>query len=41
LLRLARLSNLSQIWMIVLRGYLIIAGGLVLMRIFELATIGA
>jgi len=36
----ARLSRLSRLWMIVLRGYLIIAGGLVLFRIFELATAG-
>src|ERR1700682_2027309 len=37
----ARLSLASRIWMIVLRGYLIIAGGLVLFRIFQLATSGA
>ncbi len=37
----ARLSTLSRIWMIVLRGYLIIAGGLVLLRIFQLAAVGA
>jgi NRAMP (natural resistance-associated macrophage protein)-like metal ion transporter len=37
----ARLSTLSRIWMIVLRGYLLIAGGLVLVRIFQLATTGA
>jgi Mn2+/Fe2+ NRAMP family transporter len=36
----ARLSTTSRIWMIVLRGYLIIAAGLVLLRIFELATVG-
>jgi hypothetical protein len=37
----ARLSAISRIWMIVLRGYLIIAAGLVLFRIFQLATVGA
>jgi hypothetical protein len=37
----ARLSLASRIWMIVLRGYLIVAGGLVLFRIFQLATVGA
>jgi hypothetical protein len=37
----ARLSLASRIWMIVLRGYLIIAGSLVLFRIFQLATSGA
>ena len=37
----ARLSALSRIWMIVLRGYLVIAAGLVLLRIFQLATAGA
>jgi NRAMP (natural resistance-associated macrophage protein)-like metal ion transporter len=37
----ARLGTLSRIWMIVLRGYLLIAGGLVLARIFQLATAGA
>src|ERR1700675_2877340 len=36
----ARLSLASRIWMIVLRGYLIVAGGLVLLRIFQLATGG-
>jgi hypothetical protein len=36
-----RLSLASRIWMIVLRGYLIVAGGLVLLRIFQLATAGA
>jgi hypothetical protein len=34
----ARLSLASRIWMIVLRSYLIVAGGLVLFRIFQLAT---
>lgn len=37
----ARLSKLSRIWMIVLRGYLVVAAGLVLVRIFQLATAGA
>jgi Mn2+/Fe2+ NRAMP family transporter len=37
----ARLSLASRIWMIVLRGYLIVAGSLVLFRIFRLATSGA
>jgi hypothetical protein len=37
----ARLSLASRIWMIVLRGYLIVAGGLVLFRIFQLAMVGA
>jgi Mn2+/Fe2+ NRAMP family transporter len=37
----ARLTLLSRIWMFVLRGYLFIAGGLVLFRIFQLATAGA
>jgi Mn2+/Fe2+ NRAMP family transporter len=36
-----RLSLASRIWMMVLRGYLIAAGGLVLLRIFQLATGGA
>jgi Mn2+/Fe2+ NRAMP family transporter len=36
-----RLSLASRIWMIVLRGYLVVAGGLVLFRIFQLATAGA
>jgi Mn2+/Fe2+ NRAMP family transporter len=37
----ARLSTLSRVWMIVLRSYLAIAAGLVLFRIFQLATVGA
>ncbi|MDU1807055.1 MAG: hypothetical protein E6813_26815, partial [Bradyrhizobium sp.] len=37
----AQLSVLSRVWMIVLRGYLLVAGGLVLVRIFQLATAGA
>lgn len=36
----ARLTPLARIWMIALRGYLIVAGGLVLLRIIELATVG-
>lgn len=34
----AHLTTLSRMWMIVLRGYLIVAGGLVLVRIIQLAT---
>jgi hypothetical protein len=37
----ARLTTLSRIWLIVLRGYLIVAAGLVLLRIIQLATTGA
>jgi hypothetical protein len=37
----AQLSVLSRIWITVLRGYLVVAGGLILVRIFELATAGA
>jgi hypothetical protein len=40
-LPVARLTLLSRIWMFVLRGYLFVAGGLVLFRIFQLATAGA
>jgi NRAMP (natural resistance-associated macrophage protein)-like metal ion transporter len=36
-----RLTLLSRIWLIVLRGYLIVAAGLVLLRIVELAIGGA
>jgi hypothetical protein len=39
-LPVARLTLLSRIWMF-LRGYLFVAGGLVLFRIFQLATAGA
>ncbi len=39
-LRPARMTPLVRIWMIVLRGYLVLAGGLVLARIVELATFG-
>lgn len=35
------LTLLSRIWMMVLRGYLIVAGGLVLLRIIQLAASGA
>jgi len=34
------MTPLTRIWMIVLRGYLVIAGGLVLVRIIQLATTG-
>jgi Mn2+/Fe2+ NRAMP family transporter len=37
----ARLTVLNRIWMIVLRVYLVVAAGLVLLRIFRLATAGA
>lgn len=36
----AHLSMLSRIWMVVLRGYLVIAAGLVLLRIVQLVTTG-
>jgi hypothetical protein len=36
----ARLSTISRIWMIVLRSYLVVAAGLVLFRILQLATVG-
>jgi NRAMP (natural resistance-associated macrophage protein)-like metal ion transporter len=36
----ARLTTLSRIWLIVLRGYLVVAAGLVLVRIVQLATAG-
>jgi NRAMP (natural resistance-associated macrophage protein)-like metal ion transporter len=36
-LRPAQLSRVSRIWMIALRGYLVLAGGLVLVRIIMLA----
>ena len=35
------MTPLTRIWMITLRGYLIVAGGLVLVRIVELAVGGA
>lgn len=37
----ARLSMLERVWMAVLRGYLVVAGGLVLVRIVQLAAGGA
>jgi hypothetical protein len=37
----ARLTTLNRVWLIVLRGYLIVAAGLVLARIVQLATVGA
>jgi hypothetical protein len=36
----ARLSMLEQVWLIVLRAYLVVAGGLVLIRIVTLAVGG-
>jgi hypothetical protein len=36
-LRPAQMPRASRIWMIVLRGYLVLAGGLVLVRIIMLA----
>lgn len=36
----ARMTPLTRIWMVVLRGYLLIAGGLVLVRIVQLAVAG-
>jgi hypothetical protein len=36
----ARLTQLERTWLIVLRAYLIVAGGLVLIRIVMLATAG-
>jgi hypothetical protein len=36
----ARLTPLGRVWLIVLRGYLIVAAGLVLVRIVQLAAIG-
>ncbi|HLH98988.1 MAG TPA: NRAMP family divalent metal transporter [Xanthobacteraceae bacterium] len=40
-LRPAKLTTLNRIWLIVLRSYLILAAGLVLARIVQLATTGA
>ncbi len=37
----AQLTVLNRAWMIVLRAYLVVAAGLVLLRIFRLATAGA
>jgi Mn2+/Fe2+ NRAMP family transporter len=36
-----QLTTLNRVWLVVLRGYLIVAGGLVLLRIVQLATGGA
>jgi len=36
----ARLTVLSRTWLIVLRGYLLVAGGLVLLRIAQLISLG-
>jgi len=33
-----RMTPLTRIWLVVLPGYLVVAGGLVLVRIIELAT---
>jgi hypothetical protein len=37
----ARMTPLTRIWMVVLRGYLVLAGGLVLVRIIQLAVAGS
>jgi NRAMP (natural resistance-associated macrophage protein)-like metal ion transporter len=37
----ARLTTLNRVWLIALRGYLLVAAGLVLVRIVQLATVGA
>jgi len=39
-LPLAKLSLPARVWMVVLRAYLVVAGGLVLMRIVGLALGG-
>jgi hypothetical protein len=36
-----QLTTLNRVWLVVLRGYLIVATGLVLVRIIQLATGGA
>jgi hypothetical protein len=36
----ARMTLLGKVWMVVLRGYLAIAAGMVLIRIIRLAVIG-
>ncbi|HUK06468.1 MAG TPA: divalent metal cation transporter, partial [Stellaceae bacterium] len=36
----AHITPLTRVWMLVLRGYLVVAGGLVLVRIVQLATLG-
>jgi hypothetical protein len=35
------LTMLNEIWLLVLRAYLVVAAGLVLVRILTLATVGA
>ena len=40
-LRPRRLTTLNRLWLVVLRAYLIVAAGLVLVRIVTLATSGA
>ena len=35
--KMRRMQLMSRVWMIVLRAYLVVAGGLVLVRIGELA----
>jgi NRAMP (natural resistance-associated macrophage protein)-like metal ion transporter len=37
----ARITFLNKVWMLVLRGYLLVAGGLLLFKIIQLATSGA
>jgi Mn2+/Fe2+ NRAMP family transporter len=39
-LPLPHMTPLTRVWMLVLRGYLVVAGGLVLVRIIQLATAG-
>jgi hypothetical protein len=36
----ARMTPMTRLWMLVLRGYLILAGGLVLVRIVQLSLVG-
>ena len=36
----ARITLLNKVWMLVLRGYLVIAAGLLLFKLFQLATAG-
>ena len=36
----ARMTLLNKVWMLVLRGYLVIAAGLLLFKLFQLATTG-
>jgi hypothetical protein len=37
----SRLTVLERMWLVVLRAYLVVAAGLVLVRIVVLATVGA